>query len=397
MAVLINRNPNGRLICLHALVKTLDSKFGEENNFTINDLKYDQNSSTNITDCCELLVKPVSVSHMVCPYLDNPLSEAKCYLTQSIQHDTQKSKSASDAMNALDGLGFVKRGNSDAKLTKLGIEFAKCDFQSKKWLSAARKAVLSYGPFIGLLSEIIKKGNSIPLEISKSDITLGFPQTKETVRHNGNLILLSTGSQDDTITRTRAVLFSWAVTTGFAVPKHLKTPATLDSWHLDTREFVEQENWSTSKYKFFIPDDLFDGTHYVNNPINYNWMTKSTKALRERGQEDIRKISLIYEPRVKNRRFAIVYALAKCADKDLELDFSNFVTKLKIEKELFVIDDKKFEQVMSTESKIADICGIPFSYKNGKMKPLTKINIDVLKFGASSDLVKKIDSIIAQL
>ena len=397
MAVLINRNPNGRLICLHALVKTLDSKFGKNKSFTINDLKYDQTSNTNITDFCELLIKPASISHEVCPYLDNPLSKAKCYLTQSIQHDTQKSKSASDAMNALDGLGFVKRGITNAKLTKLGIDFAKCDFKTKEWLFLARNAVLSYGPFIGLLYEIKKKGNSFPLETSKSEISLGFPQTQENVRYKNKLIVLSTGSQDDTITRTRAVLFSWAVSTGFAIPSTHAFPNDQDLWHIETRDYVEQEKWLAAKYKFFIPDNLFDGTHYVDRPLNYTWMTKSTKALRERGQEIIRESSLFHEPRVKNRRFALVYALAKCATNDSELDFTKLITNMKSEKELFVIDDKKFELVMAAESKIATICGIPFNIKNGKMKPLTKINIDVLKLGASSDLVKKVDSIIDQL
>jgi len=130
MAVLINRNPSGRLICLHALTRTLDKKFAAED-FTINDLKYDEELSVNITDFCELLTKISSVKDPVCPYLDNPLSKAKCYLTQSKQYDTQKSKSASDAMNALDGLGLVSRGKRNSKLTIEGKSFANNDFSSE--------------------------------------------------------------------------------------------------------------------------------------------------------------------------------------------------------------------------------------------------------------------------
>jgi hypothetical protein len=396
MAVLINRNPSGRLICLHALVQTLNKKF-DKKEFSINDLKYDSNLSVNITDFCELLTKISSVKDSVCPYLDNPTSKAKCYLTQSIQRDTQKSKSASDAMNALDGLGLVSRGKATSKLTSDGSNFAKNDFSSKKWLELSRKAVLGYGPFVGLLYEISKLGKSNPIEVSKSQINLGFPQTKETIRHESKLIPLSMGSQDDTITRTRSVLFSWAISTGFATPSNYDVPNDASMWHVYTRDFVEKEKWLASKYKFFIPKNLFDGDHYVERPLNYSWLTKSIRALRERGQESIRKFSLIYESRVKNRRFAIAYVLAKCAEEKIPLDFKQFTAFLKEDPEYFVIGETKFEQIMAMESKIAILCGIPFDYNRGIMTPLTRINVKELSQGAPSEVVKKLNDIYNQL
>jgi len=393
MAALINRNPNGRLICLHALTKTLNKKF-KKKTFTINDLKYDANSSNNITDDCELLIKLSSVKNKVCPYLANPTSRSKCYLTQSIQLDTQKSKSASDAMNALDGLGLVKRSQNTSMLTSQGNRFASSDFKSKQWLQIARSSVLGYGPFMGLLYEVSKKANTKIIEIKKSDISLGYPDTSETIRENGNLITLSTGSQGDTITRTRAVLFSWAVSTGFAVPKHIPIPVNESEWHVKTRNYVEKSKWSVSTYKFSIPKDLFNGEHFVARPLNYEWMTKSTKALRERGQGQIRSLSLKYEPRIKNRRFALVYALAKCAENKKCLDFHKFITSLLKHPQLFVINDTKFENIMKIEANISVVCGLPFDFKNGKMKPLTKINISILKDGAPSTLIKVLDKII---
>lgn len=393
MAVLINRNPSGRLICLHALTKTLDKKF-DGNNFTINDLKYDNELSVNITDYCELLTKISSVKEPVCPYLDNPLSKAKCYLTQSKQYDTQKSKSASDAMNALDGLGLVTRGKENSKLTIQGKSFAKNDFSSKKWLEIAKKAVLGYGPFVGMLYEISKLGNSNPIEVTKSQINIGFPQTKETVRHESKLIPLSIGSQDDTITRTTSVMFSWAISTGFAIPANHNEPKDTSIWHVKTADFIEQQKWLASKYKFFIPKNLFDGEHYVARPLNYSWLTKSIRALRERGQESIRKVSLVYETRVKNRRFAITYALAKCAEDKINLDFNKFVEALRQEPDYFVIDEQKFKQVMTVESKVAFLCGIPFDYKKGVMTPLTKLNLEELSKGAPAEVIKKVNDII---
>ena len=393
MAVLINRNPSGRLICLHALTKTLDKKFAAED-FTINDLKYDEELSVNITDFCELLTKISSVKDPVCPYLDNPLSKAKCYLTQSKQYDTQKSKSASDAMNALDGLGLVSRGKRNSKLTIEGKNFANNDFSSKKWLELTRKAVLGYGPFVGMLYEISKLGDTNSIEVSKSKINLGFPKTRESIRHESKLITLSFGSQDDTITRTRSVMFSWAISTGFAIPANYDEPKDTSIWHVETEDFVEQQKWSTAKYKFFIPKDLFNGNHYVARPLNYSWLTKSTRSLRERGQESIRKFSLIYEARVKNRRFAITYALAKCAENEVTLDFKKFIDSLKQEQEYFVIDEQKFEQLMAVESKIAILCGIPFNYKKGIMTPLTKVNVSELSKGAPEEIIKKVNDII---
>ena len=188
MAVLINRC--GRLICLHALTQTLNAKFGIANSFTINNLKYDENESVNITDHCTILIKPTSSKKEVCPYLENPISKAKCYLTQSIQHDTQKSKSASDALNALDGLGFVKRNGNNSFLTNTGIKFAQHDFSTKKWFEVVRNAVLSYGPFIGLLYEISRISKKNPIQVEKGNVRLGYPQTKELISHKGKLIQL---------------------------------------------------------------------------------------------------------------------------------------------------------------------------------------------------------------
>ena len=123
-------------------------------------------------------------------------------------------------------------------------------------------------------------------------------------------------------------------------------------------------------------------------------MTKSTKALRERGQEDIRQISLEYEPKVNNRRFAIVYGLAKCAHKNKKLDFKKFTTELMRETELFIMNSKDFPRLLTKESGTAIICGIPFDDINGILKPLTKININVLKKDAPDILIQKLDEII---
>ena len=47
MAALINRKPSGRLICLHALIQTLNVKFPNSQNFANKDAKYDSNLPNN--------------------------------------------------------------------------------------------------------------------------------------------------------------------------------------------------------------------------------------------------------------------------------------------------------------------------------------------------------------
>lgn len=393
MSILINRNPSGRLICLHALTKTLNEKFGRDK-FTINDLKYDENASTNIIDFCELLIDNSSIDHHVCPYLNNPLSNARCYLTQSKTDDTQKSKSASDAMNALDGLGFVKRNDDYANLTDSGIMFGNHDFASENWLSIAKKAVLSYGPFVGMLYKISLKNINGQIKIKKSDVHVQFPQTHEQIKSGSTTVQLSTGSESDTNTRTRAIMFSWAVSTGFAIPSNYNCPTNKKQWHVETRDIVEKNRWSYSKYNFYIPQNLFNDKHYVDNPLNYSWLTKSIRSLRERGQESIRRASLNNDARIKNRRFAIVYALAKYSECGAILDFKNLIEKLKTEPDLFIINEDEFMHVMQRETQIAPLCGIPFSYNDKMMTPLTRINIPELCRGAPDIVINKIDDML---
>jgi len=77
MAYLINRNPSGRLICLHALTSYLANRFAS-GKFRLNDLKYDATCSYNIHQTCKLLVKLQAVNFPVCPYLRIPVKSATC-------------------------------------------------------------------------------------------------------------------------------------------------------------------------------------------------------------------------------------------------------------------------------------------------------------------------------
>jgi len=392
MSYLINRNPSGRIICLHSLLRYLYNKFKTEP-FTLSDLKYDSQSKFNIHQTCPLLVKLPSISYKVCPYLENPLSDAKCYLTQSVQEDTQKSKSVSDAFNALEGMEFIRRVDKRGVITKEGIDFISDEFESENTLKRLQSGMLSYGPFVGLIHEISNKTR----DIYRSEIELGYPITNEKVEVGGRKITLSTGSQQDTITRTRSVLFIWATTSGFLLPESIKEPSNTNVWHAEMLPYTESKKWTINKFNIRVPKMLFSKKLFVKNPLSYNAMTKSTKALRERNQEEERIITLKYEPIITNRRFALVYGLAKKSEKNQTLNFSGYLKELSKYPELFVVNQKDFERAMEIELSICSVCGIPFTRDKFDLTPLTLLDIKELSSGAPLSLIKILDQIIMKI
>ena len=393
MSYLINRNPSGRIICLHALLKYVYNKFKKEP-FTLNDLKFDVQSKYNIHQTCPLLKKLPSISFKICPYLENPLSDAKCYLTQSIQEDKQKSKSVSDVFNALEGMGFVERKDKGGIITKDGIDFISQPYDHPDTLIKIRNGLLRYGPFIGLLNEISKSTGSY---INRSSIKLGYPVTDEKIIYQGSSITLSTGSQQDTITRTRSVLFIWAITAGFVLPEGLGLPKDKNKWHVETLDYIKLQKWTKSRFKSYLPKDFFKSKITVENPLSYDAMTKSTKALRERNQEEERNITLKYEPIINNRRFAIVYGLAKKSEVNQILNFDKFLIELKRYPDLFVVNKDNFEEIMDKELEIANVSGIPYEREKDKLVPLTELNITHLKVGAPQSIIKALDKIISKI
>jgi hypothetical protein len=332
-------------------------------------------------------------NQLVCPYLENKLSDAKCYLTQAKNHDKQKSKSASDAVNALEGLGWAKKDGSRTSLTKEGVEFASTFYDSNNWLNLVRNALLGYGPFVGMLFKIYAAKKENPIIVKKGSISLGFPKTDEILQVDGKTVILSAGATDDTITRTRNVLFSWAVTGGFAHPNTISMPTDNNKWHIQTLEYVKGKKWSSQLYTFYIPADLFNGRHYVAKPLHYEWLTKDARALRERNQEIERRVAISYEHIINNRRFAIIYLLGKCALHSKSLSFTKMITKLLEHSDYFVINKKDFSRVMDRELEIAIIAGIPFSSAKGNLKPLTRINLEVASMTAPKEVVSILDEI----
>lgn len=387
MAAIINRTPTGRLISLHAELKYLKSRYGSDW-FELKGLKFDSTSKYNPLMFFPLAKKHPSIG-IYDPYLDNPLSPAKFHLTQSIQYDTQKSKSASECLNALEALGWVSRKNNLSRLSDIGLTLASIPYETEQFIKIARKSVLGYGVFVGFLFKCLQnidKQNTV----NKGKIEVGYKNTHETIELDGKHIPISTGSQKDTIVRTRSTLFAWAVSTGFSIPVGLPTPKKPLTWHVETLNEISKKHWGWNKMKMFIPDDLFGTNHLVEQPLSYRWMTKSTKALRERGQESIRNISLKEETKVKNRRFAIVLSLALAAENKNKISYPKFISELKKYPELFVIKDNNFERAMQIEMDIAIIAGIPYVADKEFLTPLTRVKKEILIEDAPEDVTDRI-------
>ncbi len=378
MAILINRNPVGRLICLHSLLKYVWNQYGDSS-FSIKSLKYDPEKEHSILEYCPLLVKKSSWSTRVCPYLQNPISDAKCYLTQSLLYDTQKSKSASDAMNAMDGLNWVNRHNSDSKITELGKKLALMNFEDV--VPYLKDSLLSYGPFVGFLWKTLQNENSGV--ISRNNVFVGFPRTEEVYFDGTSKIILSTGSQDDTNTRTRSIFFTWALTAGLLNP--------IDD-SIDVAAYILGGNWNMQKFKVNFSKDILLG-HAVTKPLEYNWLTKDTKALRERNQALQRNTTMQLETKVKNRRFSIVYLLNEAFEKNMDLSLDLLIKEL-VNNDSYVINRDTFQDVMNIEKDIATITGIPFIDKSNLLTPVTHINKEILSRGVPTEVIEYQENLI---
>lgn len=396
MPFLINRTPTGRIVSLLAEVKYLKEKFGDSS-FSLNQMKFDCNSKINQLHFFSLAKRHPEIG-LYDPYLTNPLSEAGFHLTQGIQYDSQKSKSVSECMNALEALGWAERVEGGKnRLTKLGLKVAELSYEDPVFYEILRSSLLGYGPFFGMLFKCHSICRSQKYNIvRKVDIEIGYVNTNETYIKDGRRIPLSVGSQKDSIIRTRGALFAWAITGGFLWPASLDMPDK-NNWQVSALEIVRKKKWSFSKLRVMIPENTFNGDYIVNEPLEYNAMTKSIKSLRERGQKDIREASMMVEGKVNNRRFAIVYCLSLCASENKKLNLLKLVKELSRYEDMFVVNKEEFAYVMNREVGIAIISGIPFEREKDLLIPLSKIPIDKLRKNAPNDVIATLDKIFIEI
>lgn len=388
MAYLINRNPPGRIECLHNLCKFISSKYNIGEQFNMKDIKYNPEED-NILNHCNLLNSNSLLNIKYCPYKDNPLNTSGCSLTNGVNDDTTKSKEISNTVNALDSLGFLYRRKRNIEITHQGLLFAKTEYNSADMLQIIRKAVSGYGMFIGFLAQIKLLGKT---SFDTNEITLGYPNSNEKILYEGNSIIISGGSESDSNTRTKSCLLAWGISCGFFIPENLDN----DSYDADTlyqevtRNYTLAKKRNLRKYKITnFPDYLFNGNHIVTKPLDYNNLTKNTGALRENNQAKIRELTLKVEPKIKNRRYAIIYALNKAYLEKTTLDFDTLIDFLNNYPDLFIVNQESFDDVMYSELNIAFMVGTPFSIGiNNELNPLVGVDMSEVNLGAPDDLIK---------
>jgi hypothetical protein len=389
MAYLINRNPSGRLLCLHGLLQYVAHHWGD-GPYEIRNFKFDAQRVPNIHEFSPCAT--TSYGFQSCIYLDNPSSLAGCGLVNSVIEDTQKSKSASDIFNALDGLGFITRNDNKAVITPLGREFISAERDSLQWEVIARKGVQNYGPFVGLTYLASQFGKDAKWR--RNQVNLGFAETGEEVEFNNERVILSTGSQNDTVTRSRSSIIAWGVATGYFIPSVSK----IDKIGLPSQ---------VSNYEYLMSSKLADGfinselvyknlTNVVGRPLSYNQLVKSIKSLRENGQEAQRNASLHWEQIIKNRRLAVAFTLNTSAVIGKPLVFDKFVEELSKLPNFVVAKDQLWD-IMATELKNAFVIGTPYEVMHdGRLQGLRQVDLDVLCFGATESILDQLRELVTK-
>jgi len=397
MSALINRVPTGRIASLHAELQYLQWRFGHKP-FSLMEMKLDPTLKKTQLDFYILAVRHSkwgSYNGRYDPFLRNRLDRAGFHLTQSTVRDTQKSKSVSECFNALEALGWIERTPDRlGKITALGTRVARLNYEDPKFLPLLRSSILAYGPFVGFLSEAIRTQKSGVFK--RNGIFIGYPQTGEFITVGGERVPLSVGSQADSVTRTRSALVAWAMTAGYLWPRGVPHPKNEKLWHVEVLP-VLQGKWPWSSFELLVPADFLEKAPPVSRPLDYIAMTKSTKALRERGQSGIRSATMGVESLVKNRRLAIVYALASASVLGQSVSVAALIAQLGKYPKLFVVEKKDFRHVLLQELPIAHTAGVPYLQQGDRLMPLVRCSPDTVAKGAPIEVVTAIKGMLSSV
>jgi len=386
MPPLLNRVPTGRLICLHALLQHLVDRYGR-NKFSLREAQYDASSDKTIFDTCTLLVERGASRTKVCPFLKNPLSAAKCYLTQSLARDTLKQKSVGDAVNALEALGLVDRINGEFAVNEEGSKIASLNYYTKEWLASMRKCAVCYGLFLGFLYIAKNLSTGGVFLRKKVKPRLAFPETGDTYPDIlGNRLRVSSGCELDTMTRTTSLLIKWGVSLGYISEIGSSIPSDLS--HVQTLEIVKEKN-THQQFNIHFSEEELANTR-VERPIHYPFLTPDPAARRDLSAPE-RNVSMLMSHKIINRRYALIYSLGVAAEKGCCLDFLEFKNIIKNHSN-FIVDSSNVENAMNLELNTAIIAGIPWKTETEPhlIRPLVKIDLSYLSKGAPQNVVAEV-------
>ena len=383
MAFLINRTAAARIECLHALAQLIVEKFGTYGRpFTLKDVKFDRDA-VNIHQYCTLL-KEDDLVGKYCRFKENPLDDAGCSITNGVLSDTTKSKEVSNTINAMHALGFVERVGRKVRITSFGVRFAKTEYGTADMQAIIKKAVLNYGPVVGVMYGL--SGYNPGDTFNVSEINVGYPSPTEFVEYNGSIVELSAGSTQDSNTRTKSCILAWLTQGGYIKPVHFK-PTGSPYPHIAYRDYINSEHRMGQVYEIVE----FPNTEITDRPLNYDNLTKMNFCLRENGQSVVREATMYYETKIKNRRFAILFFLNLAFQNETAVALCDIINVLKEDKDKFVVSEDDLEETISTEIEIAFMAGIPYveRYMNGKLylQPTKGLNLKELEVGAPQDVI----------
>lgn len=386
MAYLINRTAAARIECLHALAKLILSKFGKSV-FALKDVKFNRDEE-NIHNFCSLL-KNSDLMGKYCRFKDNPLDEAGCAITNGVNSDTTKSKEVSNTINAMHALGFVERNGRSIRLTSEGEDFAKTDYQSQEMGDIIKRAVLNYGPIIGLLTYLAEEYN-VGDTFNAKELVVGYPSPSEYADYKGNYVEISCGSKADSNTRTKSCLLAWLTTAGYIRPARLK-PDQSYFRHLAYRSYINSSQRNEQLYELVELPDIVT----AKRPLDYDNLTKLNTGLRERGMAEVREATMNYESVIKNRRFAIIYLLNKAFSEKTLLPFRLLIDLFIKYPKTFIVSENGLVDIIEEEIEIAYMAGIPyakvFDYNISDeiyLKPIQGINMAEASIGAPESLIE---------
>ena len=293
-------------------------------------------------------------------------------------------RTAAARIECLHALGFVERVGRKVRITSFGVRFAKTKYGTDDMQAIIKKAVLNYGPVVGVMYGL--SGYNPGEKFNVSEINVGYPSPTEFVEYNGSLVELSAGSTQDSNTRTKSCILAWLTQGGYIKPVHFK-PTDSPYPHIAYRDYINSEHRMGQMYEIVE----FPNTEITDRPLNYDNLTKMNFCLRENGQSVVREATMYYETKIKNRRFAILFLLNLAFQNDTAVALSDIIDVLKEDKGKFVVSEDNLEETISTEIEIAFMAGIPYveRYMNGKLylQPTKGLNLKELEVGAPQDVI----------
>jgi hypothetical protein len=416
MPSLINRNPPGRLSCVHAFLRSLLYRFGTQA-FTGVEAKHKVEGSHNPIEYCTCSREYMQQTALVigdrkyCPFLRAGSSKSYCYLVNSDLLDTQKSKAVGAAIQALEALGLCKRTLNSLKrlryasLTDAGMDIASRGFFEPKTRAYYQSELLNYGPMIGLL-HLLDTAQKFEIKHSEISKHMGRPNNYDKVTlSTGDDVTLNDGDTRDPRTRTTGALQAWLTYAGYIRPQFQEFSDPFS----ETDEYYCSQKNKLGYSKIFVDRDkinrFFESKPFIKRPLSYDFYIKGIGTAREYSQRSLsgRQLENLalkeFGQKVKDRRLLLMYSYSVASNRNRGLNVERLAELSNFKGSPFVVDQSTHEKVLvDKEVNFLTIAGAPFLRSKEDYRiiyPRVKIDNDKLK-NENPFLSSRIDKIVSE-